>query len=762
MTPGAGSRTCASSPPGLHPAILTQRGLAAAIHALAARLPIPVEIDVPGIRLPAPIEASVYFFCSEALTNVVKHAHARCAWIRLEIAADQCVFEVRDDGIGGAHARQEASGLIGLRDRIGALGGTLDIISRPAGGTVLRPASRSAVPRAGGRNFIAGEVAAQRVRVIVGEDQPFVREGIVRVLGERGFRGRRHRGRRPRPDPAGRRLPARTWSLPTSRCLRSNSDDGLRAALAIRAAQPGVGVLVLSQFLEDAYAFALVADGAQGVGYLLKEKVGDLRMFTDAVRRVAEGGSVLDPDVVARLVGRKRTAGPLDSLTPRERQVLALIAEGRSNAGIAQELVVTVAAIERHVTSIFDKLGLHASPEDAPPGARRAQVPARLNRSPGRSWRAPPSARTRRRSSPRGSRPRRAGRRQRSARSGLTGRLRKAPPPLRSHPPRQVDVQQYSVGHSLIVASSAWAASVAFPRTVKAALGEQLGRQAEEASVVIDKQDPNHHLAMVPRRPALDNRVTPRLSRAWPKLGSRPGIFTGATRNQERDHGVMPDTPRPPRGPSPRRLFAVAVAAAVACFILTLSYGYADHAPAPHGVRVAVAAPPGFTARLTTGLAHAAPGGFTIVAAPSAAAVRSSVLSQSAAGGLVTGAAGPVTIVTAAAAGPAQQQAVTAALTAAAAALHRPARLLDVAPLPAGDRAGLSVFVFELGLLIPSVLASIGLYFLGRRLRVWWRVTAAAAFALLAAGGSVLVLDVDLRRPDRRPLGADRGRVPAR
>jgi DNA-binding NarL/FixJ family response regulator len=122
-------------------------------------------------------------------------------------------------------------------------------------------------------------------------------------------------------------------------------------------------VLVLSQFLEDAYAFALVADGAQGVGYLLKEKVGDLRTFTDAVRRVAEGGSVLDPDVVARLVGRKRKATPLDDLTPRERQVLTLIAEGRSNSGIAQEMVVTVAAVERHVTSIFDKLGLRPSGE---------------------------------------------------------------------------------------------------------------------------------------------------------------------------------------------------------------------------------------------------------------------------------------------------------------------------------------------------------------------------------------------------------------
>jgi DNA-binding NarL/FixJ family response regulator len=197
---------------------------------------------------------------------------------------------------------------------------------------------------------------------VVGEDQSFVREGIVHVLTDGGFDVvgvaadardlvRMAGDRRPDVVVADIQMPP------------DHGDDGLRAALAIRAARPGVGVLVLSQFLEDAYAFDLVADGAQGVGYLLKEKVGDLRMFTDAVRRVAEGGSVLDPDVVARLVGRKRKASPIDDLSPRERQVLALIAEGRSNAGIAHELVITVAAVERHVTSIFDKLGLHASPE---------------------------------------------------------------------------------------------------------------------------------------------------------------------------------------------------------------------------------------------------------------------------------------------------------------------------------------------------------------------------------------------------------------
>jgi len=200
------------------------------------------------------------------------------------------------------------------------------------------------------------------IRVIVGEDQPFVREGIVRVLEDGGFEVAATTGdARDLVRMAGAYRP--DVIVADIQMPPDHGDDGLRAALAARVAQPGVGVLVLSQFLEDAYAFDLVADGAQGVGYLLKEKVGDLRMFTDAVRRVAEGGSVLDPDVVARLVRRQRKAGPLDDLTKRERQVLGLIAEGRSNAGIANELVVTVAAVERHVTGIFEKLGLHASAE---------------------------------------------------------------------------------------------------------------------------------------------------------------------------------------------------------------------------------------------------------------------------------------------------------------------------------------------------------------------------------------------------------------
>jgi DNA-binding NarL/FixJ family response regulator len=200
------------------------------------------------------------------------------------------------------------------------------------------------------------------IRVVVGEDQPLLREGIVRVLQDSGFQvvasaadaaemvGKVHAYQ---PD-----IVVTDIQMPPDR-----TDDGLRAALEIRASQPAVGVLVLSQFLEDRYAFELVSAGAQGVGYLLKEKVGDLDTFTDAVRRVAGGGSALDPDVVARLIGRPRRNSPLDQLSKREREVLALIAEGRSNAGVAQALMISVAAVERHVTSIFDKLGLHQSSE---------------------------------------------------------------------------------------------------------------------------------------------------------------------------------------------------------------------------------------------------------------------------------------------------------------------------------------------------------------------------------------------------------------
>jgi DNA-binding NarL/FixJ family response regulator len=201
------------------------------------------------------------------------------------------------------------------------------------------------------------------VRVVVGEDQPLVREGIVRVLERAGFEVVGVAGDAPdllrktnahKPD-----VVVTDIQMPPD-----GTDDGLRAAIEIRAARPDTGVVVLSQFLEDRYALELVGERAEGVGYLLKERVGDLKLFVESVRRVAAGGSALDPQVIQRMLGRRRSTSPLDELTPRERDVMALMAEGRSNGGIAAELTVTVAAIERHVTRIFDKLGLRQAPED--------------------------------------------------------------------------------------------------------------------------------------------------------------------------------------------------------------------------------------------------------------------------------------------------------------------------------------------------------------------------------------------------------------
>ena len=203
---------------------------------------------------------------------------------------------------------------------------------------------------------------AKPLRVVVGEDEPLVRAGVVTVLEEAGFEvvgvaadaadlARKVNAHEPDVVVADIQMPPR------------HSDDGLRAAKQIRADHPDIGILILSQHLETRYALELVGEGAKGVGYLLKERVGDLSLFTAAVRRVARGGSALDPEVVERLVSRPRIAGKIGDLTPRERDVLALMAQGRSNAGIATELSVTVGAVENHVTAIFDKLGLRPQPE---------------------------------------------------------------------------------------------------------------------------------------------------------------------------------------------------------------------------------------------------------------------------------------------------------------------------------------------------------------------------------------------------------------
>jgi DNA-binding NarL/FixJ family response regulator len=196
------------------------------------------------------------------------------------------------------------------------------------------------------------------VRVVIGEDDVLLRAGIVRVLTEAGFEVVSETGDAEsflrkalahRPDVA-----VVDVQMPPGR-----TDDGLRAALALRRERPGTSVLVLSQFYEEQYALDLIGDSAEGVGYLLKERVGDVEVFTDAVRRVAGGGSALDPEIVGRMLGRRRDDGPLSELSARERDVLECVAEGKSNTGIAETLSISVASVEKHVTSIFSKLGLN-------------------------------------------------------------------------------------------------------------------------------------------------------------------------------------------------------------------------------------------------------------------------------------------------------------------------------------------------------------------------------------------------------------------
>jgi DNA-binding NarL/FixJ family response regulator len=201
------------------------------------------------------------------------------------------------------------------------------------------------------------------VRVVVADDSVLLREGIVRLLEEAGFAVVGQAGD---ADDLIRKVSAHKPEVAVVdiRMPPTRTDDGLRAALEIRRRLPGTGVLVLSQYVEEGYALDLLGESAERTGYLLKDRVADVERFVDAVRRVGNGGSALDPEVVAHLLGRRRRDDPLAELTPREREVLALMAEGRSNHAIADHLVVSERAVEKHVTGIFEKLRLAPAPED--------------------------------------------------------------------------------------------------------------------------------------------------------------------------------------------------------------------------------------------------------------------------------------------------------------------------------------------------------------------------------------------------------------
>jgi DNA-binding NarL/FixJ family response regulator len=213
------------------------------------------------------------------------------------------------------------------------------------------------------------------MRIVIGEDQVLLREGLVRLLEEQGHEVvgtagdgpdmvRKAKAHRPDIVIADVRMPP------------SQTDEGMRAALEIRAADPSIGILVLSHHVEVRYALELLADDASGVGYLLKQRVADLDRFFAALDRIDAGGSVIDPEVVSAMLGRAQR-DPIDRLTPRQREVLALMAEGRTNAGIAEELVITEKAVAKHVAAIFEALGLPASAD----GNRRVLAVIRyLNR----------------------------------------------------------------------------------------------------------------------------------------------------------------------------------------------------------------------------------------------------------------------------------------------------------------------------------------------------------------------------------------------
>ena len=201
------------------------------------------------------------------------------------------------------------------------------------------------------------------LRVVVGEDDVLMREGIVRLLAEAGFDIVAKAGD---ADDLLRKALAHGPDVVVTdvQMPPGKGDDGLVAALGIRRERPEIGILVLSQYYEESYALDLIGQRPEGVGYLLKERVGDVEAFIDAVERVASGGSALDPEVVGRMLGRRRSGEPIDLLTPRERDVLAAMAEGKSNEGIAEALFVTQAAVEKHVTRIFNKLGISGSPTE--------------------------------------------------------------------------------------------------------------------------------------------------------------------------------------------------------------------------------------------------------------------------------------------------------------------------------------------------------------------------------------------------------------
>ncbi len=329
---------------GIHPPVLADRGLEGAIRALVVTVPLPVEVtvDLPPAGLPDPLESAVYFAVAESIANVVKHSQARQAWIRIEHTAD--------DAVRGHRGRRVRWRRPGSGDR--SIRG-------------CQPARclRRNLERGQSSWRTDGPPGGGPLRAVIAEDLALLRDGLVRVLTAHGIDV--VEAVQDGPAVVGALLSHRPdVAVLDVRLPPTFTNEGLVAAIEARRQLPDLPILVLSQYVEPLYAAELLSSRAGGVGYLLKDRVMDVGEFVEAVRRVASGGTVMDPEVVSQLVTSRDRDDAMRRLTPREREVLALMAEGRSNAAIAAAMVVSEKAVSKHIANIFLKLDLPPSDDD--------------------------------------------------------------------------------------------------------------------------------------------------------------------------------------------------------------------------------------------------------------------------------------------------------------------------------------------------------------------------------------------------------------
>jgi PAS domain S-box-containing protein len=341
---------------GIHPAELSERGLEAALRALAQRTVVPVGVRVERFGRPAQeIESAAYFIAAEATTNAVKHATANHIDIEVTTTRDDLRVTVADDGVGGA-SFVDGTGLQGLRDRAEAMGGQLTVES-PGGGPTIVTAE---IPLFRPRRIL--DPAAGRLRVVVADDAAVIRRALAELLVRSGVEVVAEVGdaaslieevERHCPDIA----------ITDIHMPPTQTREGARAAMEIRRRFPGVGLLLLSSYVEMNEAIELFDEGANGVGYLLKDSVANVDELLDALERISRGEIVFDPKLILDLLARPERPDLLATLTAREREVVELMAQGRSNAAIATALWITEGAVEKHIKHIFGKLRIPVAPD---------------------------------------------------------------------------------------------------------------------------------------------------------------------------------------------------------------------------------------------------------------------------------------------------------------------------------------------------------------------------------------------------------------